>query len=464
MNYLKFIFFIALSLAISPALASAAGKSLTVTIYNNDRALINEVRPMELPKGQERVEFLGVPETVEPQSLRVTSKTSPKNFRVLDMNYEYDLVGTKTLLDRYVGKQLTVVLPDPSDATARMLKQATLIANNDRPVFQVGNEIYVGDYEAVLLPSLPQGLRAKPALVWLVDNNGPAKQDIEVSYLARGMGWRADYVLKVDRDNKDAGLSGWVTLTNNSGMAFEKAALKLVAGDVHEAPQPAPTYRGKALMMEAAMGDGMQQEEFFEYHLYSLDRPVDIANKQIKQVSLLQAPKIKVEKELVCEYHAGGNQKQKAKPPVNVLLKLRNDKQSGLGMPLPEGVVRAYQESSDGSVLLIGEDRIQHTPKGEEISLTMGKAFDVTVERIQTAYQKISKNSYKMSWKIEVRNGSDKPGTILLRDTLPGQWKVTRASRKYTKIGSAGIEFTVQAPPSHDGKGTVITYEAEITY
>ncbi len=463
MNSLKFILFFYLSLILPVSAAGAATKSLTVTIYNNDRALVNEIRSMELPKGQDRVEFLGVPQTIEPQSLQVRSITSPKNFRVLDMNYEYDLVGAKSLLDRYVGKELSVVLPDPSDAMARMIKKGTLIANNDRPIFKIGNEIYVGGYDAVLLPSLPQGLRAKPALVWLVDNKGPAAQDVEVSYLARKMGWRADYVLKVDRNNTEAGLSGWVTLTNNSGMGFENADLKLVAGDVHQAPTPAPAYRTKTLMVESAMGDDVQEESFFEYHLYSLNRPVTIANKQIKQVSLLQAPKVKVKKELVCEYHAYGSRKGIEKPDVNVLLKLRNDSKSGLGMPLPEGIVRAYQESSDGSVLLIGEDRIEHTPKGEEVSLTMGKAFDVTVERSQTKFQKTGKNAYAFAWKIEVRNGSDKPGTVLLKEYLPGQWKVTKASHQFRKMNTAGIEFKVQAPPTKGGKALIITYEADIT-
>lgn len=459
MKSLKFIFALTVLLGMAAAAHADTTKSLTVTIYNNNRALINEVRSMTLPQGKSRVEFLGVPQTVEPQTLRVYSRSAPTKLSVLDMNYEYDLINTKNLLDHYIGKEINIILPDPADANERILRKATLIANNDKPIFRIGNEIYVGPYSSVQLPAMPDGLRAKPALVWLVQNDGPAKHDVEVSYLARSLGWSADYVLKVDRKNKKAGLSGWVTLANKSGMPFKNANLKLVAGDVHEAA-PVPVFKTRALVMESAAGANMEEESFFEYHLYSLPRPVDIANNQTKQVSLLQAPSITVSKELVCEYNAFGAVRKPVKPGVNVFLKFKNDKASGLGIPLPKGVVRAYQESSDGSVLLIGEDRMEHTPKGEEVRLAMGESFDVTVERKQLFFQKTSKNTYRLSWQIRVRNSSDEPRTVLLHEFLPGTWKLLKFNHKFKPLHGAGVEFTVDAAPDKD---VIITYEATVS-
>ncbi len=459
MKALKFLLILILLLAVTATAYADTTKSMTVTIYNNDRALINEVRSMALPQGRSRVEFLGVPQTVEPQTLQIQSRTAPAKFSVLDMNYEYDLVTTENLLDHYIGKEINIILPDPADANERILRKGTLLANNDKPIFRIGNEIYVGPYSSIQLPALPEGLRARPALVWLVDNKGPAKQDVEVSYLARKFGWSADYVLKVDRKNQKAGLSGWVTLTNNSGMAFRNTNLKLVAGDVNEVG-PEPVFKNRTMAMESVSAAGMQEESFFEYHLYTLPRPVDIANKQTKQVSLLQAPSVAVAKELVCEYNAFQTAREPVKPDVNVFLKFRNDKKSGLGIPLPEGTVRAYQESSDGSILLIGEDRMDHTPKGEEVRLTMGKSFDVTVERKQLLFQKVSKNSYRLSWQIHVRNASDEPRTVLLREFLPGKWQLQKYDHKFKRLHGAGIEFTVDAAPDTD---VVITYEATVS-
>lgn len=462
MNSLKFILLLCLSLAFAPIASADTVKSMSVTVYNNNRALVNEVRSMSIPQERSRMEFLGVPSTIEPQTLQVSSSTSPGKLRVLDMNYEYDLVNTKTLLDRFVGKEVNVILPDPSDATARILKKATLIANNGTPVFKVGDEIYVGPYESVLLKGLPEGLRARPTLVWLLDNQGPVKQDVEVSYLARGMSWRADYVLTLNRENTSAGLSGWVTLTNNTGMAYNSADLKLVAGDVHEATPPVRVYKTQAVLNEAATASGMNEESFFEYHLYSLDRPVDLADRQVKQVSLLQAPQITVHKELVSEYQALQNVRGEVKADVNVFVVLDNSEKAGLGMPLPKGIVRAYQQSSDGSKLLIGEDNIDHTAEGETVRLAMGKAFDVDVERKLAEYEKIGKNQYKVRWVISVRNGSDKAKQLILREYLPGTWDVLNSSSKYVKRDASGIDFVLTVPPTGTGPAQEVTYEAQI--
>lgn len=458
-------FVLALVAGASAAAADEATKSLSVTVYNQGRALIGEVRRMELPKGTGLVEFPGVPETIEAQTLRIVSRTAPSDFAVLDMNYQYDLVSVKNLLNRYVGKELTLVLPDLKDAKAREIRKAKLIANNDQPVFQLDDGIYVGPYQALLLPELPKGLRPRPTLVWLVANNGPAKQDIEVSYLAGQVSWRADYVLKLNRANDQAQLSGWVTLANQSGMAFEKAKLKLVAGDVRQAGGGERRFlksRADASMLAAA--PQMQEEAFFEYHLYSLERAVSIANRETKQVSLLTAPRFGVKKELVARFsdHQQGGGPEPIKQKVQVFLKFKNVKQNGLGLPLPKGVVRAYQDSEDGSSLLIGEDSIEHTAKGEEVRLTMGEAFDLKIERRLASAEKIGKTRYALGWEIKVRNGKDKAQDLLLQENFPGAWKIVKASQEYKRLDARTAQFALSVPPTGKGEEFVVTYEVEI--
>jgi hypothetical protein len=467
MRRLSCLALLVLALAVpAPARAADEGvKSLSVTVYNQGRALIGEVRSMELPKGTGLVEFPGVPETIEAHTLRIASRTAPADFTVLDMNYQYDLVSVKNLLDRYVGRELTLVLPDFKDAKAREIRKAKLLANNDLPVFQLDDGIYVGPYQALLLPEVPKGLRPKPTLVWLVRNDGPARQDVEVSYLAGQITWRADYVLTLNRANDQAQLAGWVTLANQSGMAFDKARLKLVAGDVRQAGLTERRFlksRADVAMLGAA--PQMQEEAFFEYHLYSLERPVSIANRETKQISLLAAPKLGVKKELVArfsDHHMGGGP-DPIRQKVQVFLKFKNVKQNGLGLALPKGVVRAYQESGDGSSLLIGEDSIEHTAKGEEVRLTMGEAFDVKIERRLAKAEKIGKTRFVLAWEIRVRNGKDKAQDLLLQEHFPGAWKIVTASHEYKRLDARTAQFALSVPPTGKGEEFLVTYEVEI--
>lgn len=460
---------------------SAEQESVTVTIYNQNLALINEIRLLEVPKGVQTVEFKDVAETIDPTSLQVRSLTAPEDFKILDQNYEYDLISVQNLLNKYIGKQLKVIIPDPKGPQgAKIIREGKLLANNDKPIFRFesagedpahasGSEVYVGDYDAILLPEIPEGLRPQPTLIWLVDNQGVEEQQIEVSYLAGNMNWKADYVLKLDRDNTKGSLSGWVTLDNQSGKAFGDARLKLVAGDVHQvrAQRVQAEMDVRQRMAGAVPDEAMHQEEMFEYHLYSLARLVNIANRQTKQVSLLQSPEVKVEKRLVGRwsgqwYDAGRREVQKEK--LGVYIKFKNSRENGLGLPLPKGVVRAYQESGDGTVIFVGEDLMDHTGKEVEVELKMGEAFDVIVERKQTDFRKMGANVVRYTWELRIKNSKDTPQKVELEETLLGEWKIIESNTKYEKLDARRIRFTVEAPPSSKGQDALITYQAEIAH
>jgi hypothetical protein len=312
---------------------------------------------------------------------------------------------------------------------------------------------------------MPEGLRPRPTLVWLVRNSGPTVQDIDVSYLAGGMGWQADYVLKVDRDNDRAALSGWVTLDNQSGMAFQNAALKLVAGEVNIV-QPEQRYLHKDMARAAPMAaEAMQEEEFFEYHLYSVPRLVDIANRQTKQISLLQAPDMRLEKKLLARFDRYPSPGMGTiKQSVSVFLAFKNSEANGLGLPLPKGIVRAYQESKDGSTLFIGEDRLDHTPRDAEAELRMGEAFDLGVERRMVAHEKTGKNTATYTWEISVRNSKDEPQRVLLEDFVHGDWRITASSHPFEKIDARRIRFTLDVLPSSEMDQLVVSYTVAARY
>ena len=482
MPYGLFLVFFVVCVLLSPS-SGACGEtqSLTVTVYNQDRALVGEVRKMNIPKGTSVVEFGDVAETIEASSLQVKSRTSPGEFRVLDQNYEFDLINTENILHRYVGKRLKVLIPNPnSPGDSKIIRDATLLADNQTPIFRLesspessssgtSGEIYAGRYDAVIFPDLPAGLRPQPTLVWLVDNRGPEDQTVEVSYLASKMDWSADYVLKLDRESKTASLSGWVTLTNQSGKSFHNCKVKLVAGDIHKAERPVRVLKKatRASGMGHLGAPEMDQEDLFEYHLYSLSREVDLADKQTKQVALLQSPRIDIEKRLVGKwttnaYDSASREIIKEKPEV--FLKFKNSEPNGLGIPLPKGVVRAYQESSDGSIIFVGEDNINHTPKETDIEIKMGESFDIVVERRLTSFSKMGDKGAKYGWEMRIKNGKDIAQRVELDEILPGEWRITKSDAKYEKVDARRIRYTVDAPPSSKGSDAVINYEAEVTW
>jgi hypothetical protein len=281
------------------------------------------------------------------------------------------------------------------------------------------------------------------------------------------MNWSADYVLTVTRDEKAADLDGWVTLTNNSGVAFSNAKLQLVAGDVHQTqPQPMAPRGAAMVMSEAAPMKQFVQESFGEYHLYSLERRTSIQNNESKQISLLNGTGVPVEKYLMVEgqayYYRNPQGIGNAIPePVKVYYRFKNEEKGGLGMPLPAGTVRVYQADSKGGVQFVGEDNIQHTPKDETLKIHIGNAFDVVCDRKQTDYKKLASNVVEMEYAITLRNHKDGPVTVEVREPVGGDWEVVNSNFKPIKLDSTTIGF--QVPVEKDGTAT-LTYRVRVKW
>jgi len=424
---------------------------LSVTVYNSNIALVRDVRNLSLPSGVFRLKLMDIAATVNPATVHFRSLNEPEKLGVLEQNYEYDLLEPAKLLHKYVGKEVTLVRSYMDNGTTKREEiKATLLADNNGPVWKIGNDIVTGGYaESYRFPEVPANLFDRPTLLMSLENSGSRKQQIEASYLAGNLSWNSDYVLTVGREDKAADLDGWVTLVNNSGTAFHNARLQLVAGDLNRIQPAVPQSRAADMVMaKAARAEQFAQENFSEYHLYTLGRKTSVEDKETKQISLLEGSGIPVEKRFVVNgqnfyYHNQQNPGTPIKDNVMVFYKFKNEEKSGLGMPMPAGNVRVYQKDSKGNILFVGEDRIDHTPKDEALNIHIGNAFDVISERKQTDYKRVDTHLWEMEFEITLRNHKDSPITVEVNEPIGGDWEMLTSSYKYTKTAAWAAQFNV---------------------
>ena len=391
-----------------------------------------------------------MPPPLTPQRCTFARSPRPRVCSVVEQNYEYDLLDPQSFLQKYVGREITLVRPETDAGSTRWVDtKAMLLADNAGPVWKIGNEIVTGmAADSYRFPDLPENLYSRPTLVWTLDNRGADAQRVEASYLASSMNWNADYVLTVGRDEKGADLDGWVTLTNNSGAAYSNARLQLVAGQLHRT-QPPMRAKAMAGALAAVADEATQQfaqEAFSEYHLYTLGRRTSIQNNESKQISLLNATSVPVEKYLLVEgqpyYYRNPQGIGNAIPqPVQVYYRFKNEDKTGLGMPLPAGTIRVYEADSQGGTQFVGEDNISHTPKDETLRVHVGDAFDVVCERKQMDYKRLASNLYELEYQISLRNHKAGPVTVEVREPVGGDWEVVNSNYKPTKLDSTTIGF-----------------------
>jgi hypothetical protein len=443
---------------------------LAVTVYNSNVALVRDTREVSLPGGESQLRFMDIASTINPATVHIRALAAPEKLNVLEQDYEYDLLDADKVLDKYVGREVTLMRAVQKNGSTEWEEtQATLLANNPGgPVWRVGNAIETGmPPSGYRFSALPENLYSRPTLVWTLDNSGAQRQKIEASYLANNMTWSADYVMNVARDDNSASLDGWVTLSNNTGAAFRNATLQLVAGQLNRVAgvggRGAPALFG---MAPAAAPPTMEQENFSEYHLYTLTRRTSIFDKETKQVSLLDAPNFPVEKHFVVNGNSYYYRSQLApgapvKDPVMVYYHFKNEEKAGLGMPLPAGTIRVYQPDSHGGALFIGEDHIDHTPKDEALDIHIGNAFDVVAERKQTDYRSISRNEWETEYEITLRNHKDSDITVEVNEPIGGDWEMLNSTFLYTKTAAFAAQFKVPVPK--DGTA-VLKYRVRARY
>ncbi|MCX7796893.1 MAG: DUF4139 domain-containing protein [bacterium] len=442
-------------------------KEIDITIYNQDIALVRDLREVRLEKGKNIVRVSDVASRIDATSVHVKSLTKPEDCRIIEQNFEYDLVNPDKLLNKYVDQEIKVITRDNNIYRGYLLSYdgRQIIIGQDRtsgPIYMVDRE-NIRDIE---FPQLPDGLITRPTLVWEIESLNSSEHLIELSYLTRGINWQADYVANISKDEKTLSLNGWVTIDNKSGVNYDSANIKLIAGEINLEKEP---YRMEELKI-ALMAEAQPQFEekgFFEYHMYTLKRKTTIKNNQTKQISLLSVQNIPMEKRYVYDgklyrnYYFDNWKGLDYNPKVSVYIRFKNSLDSGLGIPLPKGKIRVYKADEDDSLQFIGEDSIDHTPKDEKIELFIGNAFDIVGERKVVDHKKIANNIYQDTYEITIRNHKEEPIKVNIIEHQWGDWKILKSNYKYKKIDAYKIEYEVNVPKNGEVK---VIYTAEYRF
>ena len=470
-------------------------RSVAVTIYNDELALIKDVRQVTLDAGAVRLALRDVSARMRPETAALRNVVRPGAFDLLEQNFDFDLLTPAKLLEKYVGQTVRIVKTNPRTGVETIESAQVLaapqsvgpqifipqgvgpqvFAPGQGVVLKIGDRIETGAPGRIVFDGVPATLRDRPTLVAELNNRQAGMQTIELTYLSGGLSWQADYVAELGADDASLDLNGWVTLTNRSGTAYRNARLQLMAGEVNRArpdlrPMPDPAAMNRAMIAAQAPAPPMKQESFFEYHLYTLGRPTTLADNQTKQVALLNAAAVPVKKELLlngADYYyrsSVGDIGQKMKTAVYV--EFMNTESARLGQPLPKGVVRVYKRDSAGNAQFVGEDRIDHTAKNEKVRLRLGEAFDVTADKRQTDFRRrepTNKASYvaESAFEIVLRNAKSEAVTVTVREPVPSDWTMLEESQPHAKVASGTAEWQVRVPANGN---TSLKYRVLVRY
>ncbi len=433
-------------------------QSVAVTIYNEDLALVKDVRRVTLDGGANRLALRDVSARMRPETAQLRRLSQPGSFTLLEQNFDFDLLTPSKLLEKYVGREVGIVRVHPQTGL-ETTEKARVLSANQGVVLKIGDRIETGAPGRIVFDAVPANLRDRPTLVTELHNRqAGGAQELELSYLTGGLSWKADYVAELDADDSRLDINGWVTVNNLSGTTFANAKLQLVAGDVNRVREEAAIgqlmHRGVAVAAAPAPIVEMKQESLFEYHLYSLPRPTTLAENQTKQVALLGASGVPVAKEILLRgqehYYQGAAGVIGQKVKAGVYVEFANRESARLGQPLPKGVVRVYKRDSAGNAQFIGEDRIDHTPRNEKVRLRLGDAFDITADKKQTDFRRRdlpgNRYVYESAYEITVRNAKGQAETVTVQEPVPSDWTMLEESQKHAKVSSGMAQWRVTVP------------------
>ena len=443
---------------------------VAVTIYNDNLALVKDARRVRLGRDANQLAWREVSAQMRPETAQLRNLSNPAGFRLVEQNFDFDLLTPQKLLEKYVGREVGVIRTNPGTGMETR-ESATVLSTHNGVVLRFADgRIETGVPGRLAFPGVPDTLRDTPTLVISLTNPVAGMQNLELSYLTGGLSWRADYVAELNADDDRLDLNGWVTLTNQSGATYPNATLQLVAGDLHRVRDEQPVPRmAMAMAAKGADAADMRQESLLEYHLYTLQRPTTLADNQTKQVALMSASRVPVRKELLLEgandYYSARVGEIGRKIKVGVFVEF-DYKGEGLGLPLPKAVIRVYKKDGQGNAQFVGEDRIDHTPKHETVRLKLGEAFDVTADRKQTDFQKMGGTGrfnyvFESAYQIVLKNAKPEAVTVTVREPIPGDWTMVSESQPHAKVASGIAEWKVSVPA--EGKA-MLAYRVRVRY
>jgi hypothetical protein len=447
---------VAAELSISPSERTG----LAVTVYNGDLALVRDSRRVDLPAGDTALAFADVSTRLKPNTALLQSSNGA--FVVREQVFDFDVVSQSSLLQAYVGKEVGVISIHP--ATGKEIEtRATVLAVANGVVLEINGRITTEIPGRLIFDSLPAGVRTQPTLVASIVTKDKTTVDADLSYLTNGLTWRADYVAELSSDSSTLDLSAWATISNTTGTDFPDATLKLVAGDINRAPPQPKMMRAMEMASRGAqMADEVMQESLAAFHLYAIERPVTLADRQTKQLALMSANKIAVRMDLVSRGEGFATlsplngQLRSAQATRSLVFK--NSIDAGLGAPLPSGTVRVYGQDSTGALQLLGEDGVGHTPTGQDVQFTLGRDFDVTVVREQLEFLRASDRITISAHRLTVSNAKDSPVTVRLVEPMQADWEIIEESAPHAKV-QGEPEWTVEVPA---GGEVQVNYRARV--
>lgn len=451
-------------------------QGVAVTIYNEDLALVKDQRQVTLPAGAAALALRDVSARIMPQTALLRAADGGAPIEILEQNFDFDLLTPAKLLEKYVGREVGLIRTHPTTGEETE-ESALVLAASDGVVLRIGDRIETIGGGAGALPGrvvyrdIPANLRDRPTLVLRLEQPTAGARRVELSYLTGGLKWQADYVGELNATEDSLDLTGWVTLENRSGTTYRDARLQLVAGEVNRVEEsPERPMMAMMDMARAAPAPPMAEESLFEYHLYSLARPTTIADNQSKQVALLSAAGVRATRALLIP----GDQTVYRQPigqvaqDLDVIAKLEfdNDIASNLGLPLPAGVVRIYKRDSAGNAQFIGEDRIDHTPKNESVSLTLGTAFDVTAKRRQLEFKKRTGSGpwqyeFETAVELRVKNAKSEAVRVTIQEPIPGDWTMLEESAPHDKANATLAVWQLPVPAEGEA---VLSYRVRVRF
>lgn len=441
----------------SSLIAPEARRAVKLTVYQQNLTYVQETLGLSLQPGRHTLRLENISPQLIAESVLLKPLESARDFRILEQTFDYDLASPQALLEKYVGRQIKLVVWHEYQDRKEIVDAELLSANG--PVYRIDGEIYLGHPGTQVLPEVPGEFSLKPALVWDYESKQAVSKDFELRYLTGGISWSAHYTLTLDEKNMTAGLAGWVMLDNHSGVDYDEASLTLVAGQVARqyAPQPmmAKNMMVRSMAMDSAEAAPFEQQQAFDYYQYTLQHKTSIGSNERKQIQLLEGGPVSVKKEyrvVSTAYYGRFMPDQTQKLPVQIYLEFINDKKNGLAESLPQGVVRVFSTSPKGETVFAGEASIPHTPRDEKVSLKVGDAFDLTAERRQTAYEQISNQLSEAEWEIVLSNRKDKEVVFILQEALQGNWKILSHSHAYKKKDAFTVSFEVPVPAGKEVK------------
>lgn len=443
----------------------------SLTIYNGNYAVVRDQLSLDLKKGTNQVQYNGITQQVEADSVVVRPTSSKLNLTVLEQNYLSRPINESLLLQHFEGQTIDFEVnrnQETKIVPGKILRSGLGSGYNNTPIIEINGKTRFGLPGTPLFPPLEDDALLKPTLDWRINASKSGKADIELAYLTGGLSWKSDYNVVTNENNEKVDITGWVTFNNYSGKDFNNAKVKLMAGDINKIQ---PKARRSDMMMRAAIMEeatpSVTEKAFDEYHLYSIAHPVDMKDGESKQIGFIDAKNVKSKTRYVYDgaqvspYHRAQMERLRTDPnfgnqsntDIKILREFKNSKDNQLGIALPGGRVRFYQQDDDGQLEFIGENTIDHNPKNSTISIYTGNAFDIKGERKRTDFNTNNRENWvKETFEITLRNEKKAPVTVTVVEHLYRwtNWAIEKKSDGFNKIDSQTIEFEIDLKPEQE--------------